>query len=66
MEAFARRAAGELAAAGETVPTIAESAEADLTPKEMQIVRLVGEGLTNPEIGARLLVSPRTVEWHLR
>jgi DNA-binding CsgD family transcriptional regulator/tetratricopeptide (TPR) repeat protein len=66
MEAFARRAAGELAAAGETVRTIAGSAETDLTPKEVQIVRLVREGLTNPEIGARLVVSPRTVEWHLR
>jgi DNA-binding CsgD family transcriptional regulator len=35
----------------------------DLTPQEAQIVR---EGLTNPEIGARLFISPRTIEWHLR
>ncbi|OKK05252.1 hypothetical protein AMK33_22840 [Streptomyces sp. CB02400] len=66
MEAFAQRAAGELSAAGEIVRTRAGSAESDLTPKEVQIVRLVREGLTNPEIGARLVVSPRTVEWHLR
>ncbi|MFJ4624419.1 ATP-binding protein [Streptomyces sp. NPDC088812] len=66
MRGFARRAGGQLAAGGETVSRPAESTESDLTPKEVQIVRLVREGLTNPEIGARLFVSPRTVEWHLR
>ena len=38
----------------------------ELTAQEAQIVRLVREGLTNPEIGARIFISPRTVEWHLR
>jgi DNA-binding CsgD family transcriptional regulator/tetratricopeptide (TPR) repeat protein len=66
MRGFAQRSARELSATGETVRRRTESATNDLTPKEFQIVRLVREGLTNPEIGARLILSPRTVEWHLR
>jgi DNA-binding CsgD family transcriptional regulator len=66
MDAFARRAARELLATGENVRKRAGEAASELTPQEAQIVRLVREGLTNPEIGARLFISPRTVEWHLR
>lgn len=38
---------------------------ASLTPTEGDVVRLVGDGLTNKDIAARLFVSPRTVESHL-
>ncbi|XVU22717.1 helix-turn-helix transcriptional regulator [Actinoplanes sp. CA-054009] len=66
-EAFAERARRELQATGETVRPRAVAPVADaLTAQEAQIARLAGAGLTNPEIGAQLFLSPHTVEWHLR
>ena len=38
---------------------------ASLTPTELDVVRLVGEGLGNKDIGTRLFISPRTVQTHL-
>jgi DNA-binding CsgD family transcriptional regulator len=64
-DGFARRAADGLLATGETVRARAAEAIGDLTPQEAQIARLAREGLSNADIAARLLLSPRTVEWHL-
>jgi DNA-binding CsgD family transcriptional regulator len=66
MEAFAERARRELLATGETVRKRSVETLDDLTPQEGQIARLAADGNTNPEIGAQLFLSPRTVEWHLR
>ncbi len=65
MDAFAERARNELSATGETVRKRAADTRDDLTAQERQIARLARDGLSNPEIGARLFLSPRTVEWHL-
>jgi ATP/maltotriose-dependent transcriptional regulator MalT len=66
MEAFAERAIRELAATGETVRKRTVEAAAELTAQEIQIARLAASGISNPEIGAQLFLSARTVEWHLR
>ena len=66
MEAFAERARRELVATGETVRKRGPETFATLTPQEAHIARLARDGLTNPEIGAQLFLSARTVEWHLR
>jgi DNA-binding CsgD family transcriptional regulator len=66
MQAFAERARTELLATGEKVPKRTAETSDDLTAQERQIAELARDGLSNPEIGARLFLSPRTVEWHLR
>src|SRR5580704_15733278 len=71
MDGFAERARRELRATGETARTRtipaarAAGASAALTPQEAQVARLAREGLSNPEIGARLFISPRTAQYHL-
>jgi DNA-binding NarL/FixJ family response regulator len=66
MEAFADRARAELQATGEKVRKRTVETRDDLTAQERQIAGLARQGLSNPEIAARLFLSPRTVEWHLR
>jgi DNA-binding NarL/FixJ family response regulator len=65
-EPYGERARRELLATGETVRKRTVETLDDLTPQETQIGRLAAGGFTNPEIGAQLFLSPRTVEWHLR
>ncbi len=65
MEAFAERARQELMATGETVRRRSVKTVTTLTAQEAQIARLARDGLSNPEIGAQLFLSARTVEWHL-
>jgi DNA-binding CsgD family transcriptional regulator len=64
--AFAERARRELLATGEKVSKREVGTHNQLTPQEEHIVRLARDGRTNPEIGAELFISARTVEWHLR
>jgi DNA-binding CsgD family transcriptional regulator len=65
VRAFAERAERELLATGERVRRRVVETRDELTAQEGQIARLARDGLSNPEIGARLFISPRTVEYHL-
>jgi DNA-binding CsgD family transcriptional regulator len=66
VEGFAERARRELLATGGTAHRRPEETRGLLTPQEAQIAQLAREGLSNPEIGARLFISPRTAQYHLR
>jgi DNA-binding CsgD family transcriptional regulator len=65
LDGFAERARLELLATGATVRSRADPAPSSLTAQESMIARLAGDGLSNIEIGQRLFLSPRTIEWHL-
>jgi len=65
LDGFADRARLELLATGATVRPRADRAPSSLTAQESMIARLAGDGLSNIEIGQRLFLSPRTIEWHL-
>jgi DNA-binding CsgD family transcriptional regulator len=65
MTAFAERARAELAATGEKVRKRTAQTRQELTPQERQVAELARDGLSNPEIGARLFLSRRTVQYHL-
>ena len=64
-EAFAARAGRELLATGETARKRTVETRDELTAQETQIAQFARDGLSNAEIGARLFISPRTVEYHL-
>jgi ATP/maltotriose-dependent transcriptional regulator MalT len=66
MDAFAERSRQELLATGEKARKRTVDTQGDLTAQEAQIAQLARDGYSNPEIGAQLFLSPRTIEWHLR
>jgi DNA-binding CsgD family transcriptional regulator len=67
MAAFAERARRELVAIGATAgKRTAITSTVELTAQETQIARMARDGLSNPEIGARLFISAKTVQYHLR
>ncbi|HVU78839.1 MAG TPA: AAA family ATPase [Gaiellaceae bacterium] len=63
---WADAASAELAATGETAHRRNPSALAELTPQELQIARLLGDGKTTREAAVTLFLSPKTIEYHLR
>jgi DNA-binding CsgD family transcriptional regulator len=66
IEAFAERAGRELNATGETArKRNVASGDEQLTAQEAQIARMARDGLSNPEIAARMFISARTVQYHL-
>jgi DNA-binding CsgD family transcriptional regulator len=66
LDGFAERARRELLAVGDAALKLMINAPRALTAQEAQIARLARDGHTNPQIGAQLFISGRTVEWHLR
>jgi DNA-binding CsgD family transcriptional regulator len=63
---FAKRARSELLAAGGQGTVKGRRAQVALSAQEARVASLASEGLTNPEIGSRLFLSPNTVDYHLR
>src|SRR5205814_2081756 len=63
---WAERARSELRATGETARKREPSSLEQMTRQELQVVRAVGQGITNREVAAQLFISPRTVDHHLR
>ena len=44
-------------------PSVGSSTE--LTTREVEVLRLVADGLTDTQVAEQLVISPRTVNWHL-
>jgi DNA-binding CsgD family transcriptional regulator len=66
LDALSGRASDDLRALGGRARRRAGDGRSELTAQEAQIARLAGQGLSNPQIGSRLFISPRTVKYHLQ
>ena len=67
-EAFASQVSQHAPAPPEATPTVStrhSSSPAGLTVREMEVLRLVAQGLSDAQGAAQLVISPRTVNWHL-
>jgi DNA-binding CsgD family transcriptional regulator len=62
---WAERARTELGASGEHLRRRNPTTNEQLTPQELQIALLVADGLKNRDVGARLFLSIKTIEFHL-
>jgi DNA-binding NarL/FixJ family response regulator len=62
---WAARTRAELATTGLSAAGGEAPRAAALTPQELQIARLAGQGLSNKDIAAQLFLSPKTVAYHL-
>jgi DNA-binding CsgD family transcriptional regulator len=62
---WAERAHAELRATGEKARRRDASSRDNLTPQELRVAELVATGASNRDVGARLFLSPKTVEYHL-
>jgi DNA-binding CsgD family transcriptional regulator len=63
---WSERARQELRASGESIRRQGPNASPKLTAQELQVAKLVSQGLSNRVVAAQLFVSPRTVDFHLR
>jgi DNA-binding CsgD family transcriptional regulator len=63
---WAEMAATELDATGERARRGGDGYSAHLTPQELRIAQMLGDGATTKEAAAALFLSPKTVEYHLR
>jgi len=63
---WSERAIAELTASGETARVRDDTSRQQLTPQELQVALMLAEGATTRQAAARLYLSPKTVEYHLR
>jgi len=63
---WVQRAEQELRASGETARKRDASTSITLTAQETQVATFIAKGLSNREVAAKLFLSPRTIDFHLR